>query len=340
MLPPIVAEFFQKSFWLQPDWLPFADGLERAPVSPGIYVLGVPQGILYSGGVSRIAYIGAAVNLKRRLSQHITRDHNEHICQLRGKFGQFCVGWIPLHGFDKDWVLTIEGETICRFERQFGRVPVCNLDVQFSPHAMLVRDLVNIAECQVCNPIPLDELKQMGIKAHRQFRQGLLRQKFTASECFYTNRWPSNEEMAEHTAKVEQANRLENLSTIYDETLATWPVSKFRELIRIAQSLSRDEGQSTVIRFQTNSRKVPRPYTWGEVAMVQARMIVGAWYSPNRIWVKVLCGKELLGQAIIESCIFRGEDKSDLPQRDKPRRRAIPKLETIESRFLKAVLEV
>ena len=339
MLPPIVAEFFQQPFWLRPEWLPFVDGLDRAPITAGIYALGLPQGIRYDGGVSCVAYVGSAVNLKRRLSQHIQQDHNQHICRLRDAFGQLSVAWWMLPGFDKTWLLTVEGETICRFERQFGSIPVCNLAVQHTPHAMLARDLVIIAECNVGNPIALDSLRPIGIRVRPQFRPGLLTQTFTANECFYADRWPSNEELAEHTARAEQTNRVEILSTACDEAVATWPVAKFGSLIKIARSLNLDEGPSSVIRFQASNRKVPRPHTWGEVALVQGRMTVGAWYPPARTWIKILCGKELLGQAIMEPFFFRGEDKSDLPQRDKPRKRALPNLEMIESRFQQAISE-
>ncbi len=337
MLPPIVADFFQHPFWLRPEWLPFVDGVDRAPAAPGIYALGLPQGIRYDRGVSCVVYFGAAANLKQRLSYHMRQDHNYHICQLRDAFGQFSVAWWPLPGFDKTWRFTIEGEAMCRFERQFGSIPVCNLAVDYTPHATLVRDFVNIAECSVANPIPLDDLKPLGIRVRWP---ALIKQTFTANDCFYVDRRPSDEELAayaEHTAAVDERNRLDNLSTVCDEAVTTWPVAKFAALLRIAQTLNRDTLPSKVIRFQASSRKVPRPHTWGEVAVVQARMTVGAWYPPARVWLKIVYGQELLGQAIMESYFFRGEDKSDLPQRDKPRKRELPNLDEIESRFLQAI---
>jgi hypothetical protein len=87
-----------------------------------------------------------------------------------------------------------------------------------------------------------------------------------------------------------------------------------RRLIQICTALTPVPRTSKVRTFAAQSRRVPLPHTWGEVALIQARIVAGDWLPKERLWVKIVCGKELLGQAILEPDYYRGEDKSDLPQ--------------------------
>jgi hypothetical protein len=64
---------------------------------------------------------------------------------------------------------------------------------------------------------------------------------------------------------------------------------------------------------------VPKPLTWGEVAIVQGRRLLGCWCPEKRLRVKILCGRELLGEAKFADWGFSGEDVSDSPQRREPR---------------------
>jgi len=290
-LPQPVAEAFRFGrLTLQPSWQPFEDAALQAPTTGGLYALRLPQGIAYDHGVSCIAYIGSAANFRRRLMQHVRNPHNWQIAELRRVFGELQLSWWPLPPMEKIWRSTIEGEAICRFERQFGSIPVCNLSVPESPHARQLRDMVAIAVCEADNPLTLDQLVGM-LKAFRirpRFKPGLIRHSITANEWFYNEvARPTPEQIAE----IQQTREIERLSWVSDEAVAAWPHSKMLALIALAQTLAPDQRTSTVARFQASCRDVPRPHTWGEVALVKVRLVAGTWYPQCRVWLKVLCGK-------------------------------------------------
>lgn len=52
-------------------WDRFDTAAETAPNTSGIYFLGAPFGIQYPKGCSSVFYIGSAVNLRKRLKQHL-----------------------------------------------------------------------------------------------------------------------------------------------------------------------------------------------------------------------------------------------------------------------------
>jgi hypothetical protein len=335
-LPPHVSECFQECMRLQPHWHPHEQALTSAPREPGIYALGLPTGIRYDGGVSCIAYIGSAANLWQRLSQHWHRPHNWNVSKLREVYGPLSVAWWQLPHFDKNWRMTVEGEAICRFERQFGSIPICNLAVQHTPHAKLLRDLIGIAECVVAQPISLDDFASLNFRLRPKFRPASSKSSITANQWFYEGvEWPSDAQLAE----LARTREIEDLSWMNEEAVTAWPIAKMRALLKTVASLKPDNRGSSVIRFQAHRRTIPRPHTWGEVALVQGRISLGTWYPLQRSWVKVLFGHEILGQAILGPKFFRGEDKSDLPQRRKLARRRVPDLAKIEACFQNALLE-
>jgi hypothetical protein len=344
-LPSAIAYVFQDGgLLLRPEWRPFDNVLLNAPATMAIYALGLPRGIRYDKGTSCIAYIGSAVNLQRRISQHVGHYHNSHIWELKQAFGELWVAYWLLPSMDHKWLLTMEGEAICRFERQYGTVPVCNQSIQSTPYAKLLRDMVAIPECQTENPVPLAELETItGFKVKRRFRPPLLKHSITANQWFYEGvEWPTKEQEAERLAKefaeADRKIRLEHLTIVDQQRVMAWSVSKMQALVRLTQSLTPDSRPSSVVRFQARSRDVPRPHSWGEVALVKARIVAGAWMPEKRLWLKILHGKEPLGQAMLESYHFRGEDKSDLSQReDLPERADSVDVAQIESRFQEAL---
>src|SRR4029079_8580240 len=105
--------------------------------------------------------------------------------------------------------------------------------------------------------------------------------------------WQTKEELAAEFAAADEKNRLDALNFVGDRAVAAWSIDKMRELIAIAQSLVEHKGRpSSVTRFQAGRRSVPRPHTWGEVALIKARLMAGAWYPPQRVWLKVSFGSE------------------------------------------------
>lgn len=109
------------------------------------------------------------------------------------------------------------------------------------------------------------------------------------------------------------------LTWITMDHLAVWTAAKWTRLLKLCRDLqsAKKRRPSSVVTFLAPNRRIPRPDTWGEVALVKAREVAGCWYPTTRFWLKVANHKELLGQAILESNYYRGEDKSDLPQASK-----------------------
>jgi hypothetical protein len=56
----------------QLDWRPLPDAAASAPAAPGIYFLGAPFRIAYGTTESRMFYVGCALNLRKRLVNHLS----------------------------------------------------------------------------------------------------------------------------------------------------------------------------------------------------------------------------------------------------------------------------
>lgn len=59
---------------------------------------------------------------------------------------------------------------------------------------------------------------------------------------------------------------------------------------------------------------VPRPHTWGEVAIIQARILAGSWTPSRGIDVCIVHGRHLLGEASLIRGLGSGHDVYDVPQ--------------------------
>ena len=90
--------------------------------------------------------------------------------------------------------------------------------------------------------------------------------------------------------------------------------AKDAQVADVCATLSPVKGRSKVQTFEALDRQTPSPHTWGEVAIVQGRIVAGTWTPRERLWIKVQRKKELLGQAIFDNGLIKGHDKSDLPQ--------------------------
>jgi hypothetical protein len=325
-LPPFLAH---GPLICRPNWYPFSKVRFDALAGGGIYAIGLPRAVQYRGGVSRIAYIGSTSDLRQRLMQHRRTANRWEFSQLEATFGELCFAIWPLEPTDKDWLFAVEGEALCYFERNYGRLPICNHSVPATPYARQIRDLVEVVGCDAISVLSFDDIAKaiVDFRAQPRYRPALLKKSITANEWFYEGvAWPSSEELA----TLVQNRELQELRFISLDEVAAWRVEKFQALLRISGALKRERSRGDVVRFQSGVRRIPRPHTWGEVALLQARLVTGCWLPENRVWLKVCCGRELLGQAIADSIFARGEDKSSLPQRTKARRRALPDLEAIE----------
>src|SRR5205814_2541173 len=134
-----------------------------------------------------------------------------------------------------------------------------------------------IAECKAADALTLDQLAGMldHFRVRPRFKPTMLVKKsITANEWYYDGvPWPTDEQLAATVRKRE----IQDLSWAGDDVVAAWTVRKFQSLLRLAETLTEDKRPSTVIRFLANSRRVPRPRTWGEVALIKGRLVAGQW---------------------------------------------------------------
>lgn len=307
---------------LVPNWKPLQEAALAAPCESGLYALGIWRGIRYDGGISRIVYIGSSNSLQRRLAQHKLSPHNYEIAELLRVYteGLWAASW-PIPLVERDWLYGVEGEALCVFERAFGTVPVANTGIPDVPFAIDCRGLVRIDSCtDAPDPVPLDQLADRlpSVRVRKRFRPGGCGPIVSANAVFYHEALPPTAE--EIAVRAEQHER-ERLATIWDENIATWSVEKMQGIMQVCselRALKVAEG-SRVRRFEAARADVPIPHTWGEVAVVQGRIIAGSWNPAGKLWVKVVHGRELLGQAFLEHWGCRGEDCRPLPQVDHPR---------------------
>jgi len=110
------------------DWKPLAES--EWPSMPGLYALGWARGICYdSQHSSRIIYIGISNNLSKRLRDHSRKPHNRHIDYFAETFpddGLLATAWPFTEGI-KPFLDELEYDAGSAFERQFGSLPVANL---------------------------------------------------------------------------------------------------------------------------------------------------------------------------------------------------------------------
>jgi len=118
----------------------------------------------------------------------------------------------------------------------------------------------------------------------------------------------------------EEQQRLLGLALIHDVNLAAWSADKMTAVVELCNALTPKRTRAKTVRpYEAPFREVPKPHTWGEVALIQARAISGTWHPEKQVWVKVMYGSELLGEGKLLTDHYRGEDKLDLPQRQTER---------------------
>jgi hypothetical protein len=103
--------------------------------------------------------------------------------------------------------------------------------------------------------------------------------------------------------------------------ISCWDKDKVLGILKIAMGLKEDKTKKLKVtrRYLSDTPEVPKPYTWGEVAIILARYLAGTWFPENRIFVEIKYKNELLGKARIRISGCEGNDISNVPQRNSPR---------------------
>lgn len=331
---------------LAPNWVPLHSGRKSAPALAGLYALGFPRGLRYDNGQTRIVYIGSTKDISKRLAIHSRTPHNDVIRRLQAAFSDTLLAtWWAIPGLSRKWLLGLEGQSLWTFERTFGTVPIGNLHIPESPVSERCEGLVVCTPCtDLYDALTLEEYAKLigcilvrerkssighpfeGTMSFRLSETGQLicgAVKYGAA-TFYSPEDFARKRQERSDLPAEDVDPIAEVDWVVDESnVAVWPVDKMKQLIGMCSRLAREERRKliSVMRFQSPTRDVPTPHTWGEVAIVQGRLLAGTWFPSSRTWVKILRGNELLGQAFLSgksedrASRFRGEDISDLPQR-------------------------
>jgi len=86
--------------------------------------------------------------------------------------------------------------------------------------------------------------------------------------------------------------------------------------VRALLKLSNAQGVS---RYEPAYARVPIPDTWGEVALVQLRLLAGTWYPKNHARVEIEHNSVILGEAWMSDGWMGGKDVHPRPQRNDSR---------------------
>lgn len=114
--------------------------------------------------------------------------------------------------------------------------------------------------------------------------------------------------------------------------ISCWNKDKISSLLKIAMILNEDKTKklTSTRRFLSDTFDIPKPHTWGEVAIVLARYLAGTWYPEKRMFVEIKFNSQLLGKAIIRKSGCVGSDIANIPQRNSTRRLWLPQFEEVD----------
>ncbi len=318
----------------KPNWSPFEKSTLKslAPVA-GVYAIGLTRSLRYEAGDSFVIYVGSSKNLSNRLATHHSSPLNEIIRLCSNEFEKrFQVATWPFEGLSGKWLRSIEGELLWAFESRFGTVPIANLDI---PETVFGAGRFGLAKAdlQAAGPSSLG-LRELARRFGREWRIEELHPIGNPKEVSITfsfdevgklstpGKYRAVRFLDPAVVDRQRKQELEHLAWVTEEYVGAWSVEKFQQLICLSKQLQPVKSRAkTVLKFAANSRDVPTPHTWGEVALVKARIESGGWLAKGgRVWIKIVHDKELLGEAKQFDYMFEGLDRSDLPQRSTMRK--------------------
>lgn len=328
------------------SWMPFDVAAKTGPSELGIYAFGLASSINYGQKSSKIIYIGSARSLAKRLKTHRRSPQNKQLALFQEHYrDQLLATYWTFPNSDLRVVRSIEGLLLREFEAEHGFVPLCNMDISVGEFEVYCDKYVSIS-CQPTKEsgLTFEDLGNVfGLNSYRTTKEpGGANLVFTTTPEYYSSfrmvRFLDDEglrvekaivaekkrrslmtevELEEEWRWHEEENRKNQLPYVGAHHLAEWDAQTMAKALAICGTLVREPTRKTKAgaRFQAIDRAVPLPITWGEIALLKARLEAGTWQTKSRFWVKVLNGKEVLGQAALNPTFCYGEDVSDLPQR-------------------------
>jgi hypothetical protein len=327
-----------KKIILNPQWIPLDEIVKHAPAIPGIYLMAFDKPIKYDKGISRIIYIGSGIDLRKRLQQH-RKDSNIYLFQyMQNKKDNLNAFFYPFkEANNQGEILEIEQDAFSSFINKFGVYPIGNWLPPDGYLGTLSLDgnnkyeyfkyyVVHVEDQSGVKPLTYDDLAtEYGLEYVKEYDRVEFRPKG----------------FSEKAKKRQRHRNIEKFSTISMSNIACWDLHKHEALIKIAKTLIEDRNKKIKTRrFKAPTSKVPRPHTWGEVAVILARILTDSWYPEQKLFVEIYHNKKLLGKGRVSESGGRGWDKSDLPQRNSQRPVWLLRFEKIDQKAEKEAWEL
>lgn len=307
-------------------WHPLSE-FRSLPNETAIYAIGLRLGVQYPSAISRIIYFGSTAKLRDRMRSYAGGGHNERLDLLHRRFsGCLECSFHLVPGLDLQWRRALEDAALTASNSTFGCYPLCNMAPIDSALREAFKGIVTVSPCEGLpfpQSIPTLNCGDGVMESYPLEKRGRLNSKRRSSTIQITFRVSDQQPIIPDRAIQDGADEesakhrdLEYLTWITGDNVAMWTEEKMRRIITNCKQLieAKPSGKTQVITFDAPVGRVPRPDTWGEVALLKARELAGTFYPEKRMWLKVRFKTFLLGQAILEKNFFRGEDKSDLPQ--------------------------
>jgi hypothetical protein len=308
-----------KTLVLNPKWEPLEKLKDLAPNETGFYMMAFDKPIKYDRGISRVIYIGSSIRLKERLRSHYNNMKSHFINDVTGgDIGKVFSCFFVIKVGSQDQVLTVEQMVIDGFIKKFGVQPLGN---NMPKTTALVGEIL-LGEQREETKSYVEHVEDDSGEHALTFDE--IAEKYDLE--YERDEWsPRMMFHPKGTLAIWQKRKKEGeiwkLTNIGMQHIGHWNKDKVLSLLGIAMSLKEDKTKKLKVtrRFISDTSEVPKPHTWGEIAIVLARYHAGTWFPENRTSVQIKHQGELIGKAIIRKSGCDGVDIANIPQRSTPR---------------------
>ena len=320
-----------KTLVLNPKWEPLGKVRDLARNVPGLYMMAFDKPVKYDKGISRVIYIGSSIRIRERLRRHYNNmkaafiDNNRYGFigyVTKGDMGKIFSCFFEVDVESQDEILTVEQMAFDEFTIKFGVQPLDNSnpkttdlvgEILLGEQTEEIKSYVEHVEDDSGEyALTFDEIAE---KYDLEYQ----RDEWSPRILFYPKGTFAYWEKRKKEREKEQ--EVETLSKIRMHNIICWDKDKVLSILKVAMSLKEDKTKKlkATRRFLSDTSEVPKPHTWGEVAIVLARYLTGTWSPKNRTFVEIKHKGELLGKAIFKKSGSYGSDIANFPQRNSPR---------------------
>jgi hypothetical protein len=308
-----------KTLVLNPKWKPLAKVRDLAPNVPGLYMMAFDKPVNYDKGTSRVIYIGSSISIRERLRSHYNNMKVHFIDFVtKGDMGKVFSCFFQVEVASGDELLTIEQMAFDEFAKKFGAQPLGNWmpkttdligEILLGEQSEETKSYIeHVEDDSGEHALSFDEIAE---KYDLEYE----RDEWSPRIMFHPKGTLAKFQ------KRKKEGEIEKLTKIRMQHIGCWDKDKMLSVLKIAMSLKEDKTKKLKVtrRFISDTSEVPKPHTWGEVAIVLARYLAGTWFPENRTSVEIKHKGELIGKAIIRKSGCDGVDIANVPQRNAPR---------------------